>query len=90
MYGSDSLLKEVHHAWHTNKCESMNQFIAKFIRKSGHLCMTIVGRARTYLVVSINSLGYEEYYRTLFPLLNLEYDKTVLNTHPVRLDKEKI
>jgi hypothetical protein len=68
----------------------MNQFIAKFIRKSGHLCRTIVGRARTYLAVSIDSIGYEEYYRTLFPLLNLDYDQKILNTHHVGLDKEKI
>jgi hypothetical protein len=90
VYGADIALQEVHHAWHTNKCESMNQFITKFVRKSGHLCMTIVGRARTYLAVSIDSIGYEEYYRTLFPLLNLDYDETILNTHHVRLDNEKI
>jgi hypothetical protein len=89
-YGSDASLRQVHHAWHTNKCESMNQFIAKFIRKSEHLCRTIVGRARTNLAVSIDSVGYEEYYRTLFPLLNLDYDETILNTHHVRLDKQKI
>jgi hypothetical protein len=51
-----------HHSWHTNKCESVNQFITKFICKSYHLCHTIVGRACTYLAVSLDSVGYEEYY----------------------------
>jgi hypothetical protein len=90
VYGTDEALKEVHHEWHTNKCESMNMFITKFVRKTSHLCMTIVGKSRTYLAVSIDSLGYEEYYRTLLPLLNLDYDDTVMNTHHVRLDKLKM
>jgi hypothetical protein len=90
VYGMDSALKEVHHAWHTNKCESMHQFITKCIWKSYYLCRMIIGRASTYLAVSIDSLGYEEYYRTLFLLLDLDHGKLVMNTHHVRLDKEKI
>jgi hypothetical protein len=89
-YCTDKALREVHHKWHTNKCESMNQFITKFIRKSIHLCKTIVARARTYLAVSLDSIGYDEYYRTLFPLLNIPYDDNVMMTHHERLDKLKI
>jgi hypothetical protein len=46
--------------------------------------------ACTCLAVLINSLGYEEYCRTLIPFLNLDYNKTIMNTHHMRLDKEKI
>jgi hypothetical protein len=55
----DESLKEVHHSYHTNKCESMNKFITKFVDKSLHLCCTIVGKARTYVAVGIDSVGYE-------------------------------
>ena len=59
VYCTDVALKDVHHCWHTNKCESMNQFITKFIHKNTHLCRTIVGKARTYVAVSIDSIGYK-------------------------------
>ena len=44
-------------------------------------CCTICGRARTYLAVSVNSLGYKEYYKKLYldlgirmsPLTELHY-----------------
>jgi hypothetical protein len=87
---TDESLREVHHEWHTNKCESMNQFITKFIRKCSHLCMTIVGRARTYLAVGIDSVGYEDYYRSLFQLLKIEYDEETMKTHHERVDARKI
>jgi hypothetical protein len=90
VYCTDDALKEVHHEWHTNKCESMNQFITKFVRKSTYLCRTIVGKGRTFLAVGIDSIGYEDYYRALFDLLGLEYDETILNDHHQRLDKNKV
>ena len=27
--GGDKALRDIHHEWHTNKCESMNKFITK-------------------------------------------------------------
>jgi hypothetical protein len=49
--------------------------------------MMIMERACT---VSINSLGYKEYNQTLLPLLNLDYNGNIMNTHHVSLDKSKI
>ena len=69
-YCSDQTLRDIHHEWHTNKCELMNKFITKFILKSTqHLCMSIVGKTHTYLAVGLDSVGYEEYYHTLFDVL---------------------
>jgi hypothetical protein len=90
VYCTDESLKEVHHAWHTNKCESMNQFITKFVSKSYHLCRTIVGKGCTYLVVSLDSIGYKEYYRTLYQVLKLDYDDTILLGHHVMQDQQKV
>jgi hypothetical protein len=89
-YCSDQALHEIHHEWHTNKCESMNKFITKFINKSTHLCRSIVGKARTYLAVGLDSIGYEEYYRTLFGILGLDYDERICGLSHRRLDKKKI
>jgi hypothetical protein len=46
---SDETLQDVHHSCHTNKCESVNQFIVKLICKSYHLVVILswVGRVRT-------------------------------------------
>jgi hypothetical protein len=53
------------------------------------MCRTIVGRARTYAAISIDSIGYEEYYRTLFHLLDLDYDEGVMRSHHQALDNKK-
>ena len=41
------------------------------------------------MAVGIDSVGYEEYYRTLFDLLDLDYDENTMKTHHQRLDNEK-
>jgi hypothetical protein len=51
--------------------------------------MSISGKARTYLVVSIDSVGYEEYYRTLFSVLGLKYHEVICKSHHVKLDTKK-
>jgi hypothetical protein len=89
-YCSDKALHDIHHEWHTNKCESMNKFITKFINKSTHLCRSIVGKARTYLAVGLDSVGYEDYYRTLFGVLGIDYDERICGVSHRRLDKRKI
>jgi hypothetical protein len=89
-YCSDQALRDIHHEWHTNKCESMNKFITKFVLKSTHLCRTIAGKARTFLAVGLDSVGYEDYYRTLFGILGLDYDERICGLSHRRLDKKKI
>ena len=89
VYCTDESLQDVHHEWHTNKCESLNNFIAKFIPKCYHLCRSIAGKARTYLAVAIDSIGYESCYRSLLPLLQLDYDEDIMQKHHERLDKKR-
>jgi hypothetical protein len=86
---TDKALVDIHHVWHTNKCESLNQFVTKFLHKNMHLCHTIVGKAQTYLAIGINSLGYKDYYHTLFYILGLNYkDDGMLLIHHQCLDNE--
>jgi hypothetical protein len=56
-YCSDKALRGIHHEWHTNKCELMNKFTLKFILKTMHLCMSIIGQVRIYLAVALESVG---------------------------------
>jgi hypothetical protein len=42
------------------------------------------------LAVSLDSVGYEEYYRTLFEAIGLDYDENTMHLHHSRLDTRKI
>jgi hypothetical protein len=48
-------LREIYHEVHSNKCESLNGFIKKFLPKHKHYCRTIVNWARTYLAIGLDS-----------------------------------
>jgi hypothetical protein len=88
-YCSDKALHDIHHKWHTNKCESMNKFITKFVPKTTHLCTMIVGKARAHLAVALDSVGYENTYSTLFDILGMEYDHDICGGHHKQLDGSK-
>jgi hypothetical protein len=77
---SDLALKDVHLLWQTNKCESINAFISKFVNKTQHLCRTIIGKAHMYMAISLDLVGYEEYYRTLLDVLCLDYDEVIMQS----------
>jgi hypothetical protein len=42
------------------------------------------------MAISLDSVGYEEYYRTLFELIDLEYDTDIMQAMHRRMDKRKI
>jgi hypothetical protein len=67
----DKLIR-VFHEWSTNKTEQIHSLVTKvFLPKRSYYCQTICGRARTYLAVSIDSLGYFEYNQRLYLELGL-------------------
>jgi hypothetical protein len=82
-------LREIYHEVHSNKCESLNGFITKFLPKHKHYCRTIVNRARTYLAIGLDSLGYENYYSVLFSSLGI-INTTLTTEHFQRLDRRRI
>jgi hypothetical protein len=81
-------LRDLYHEVHSNKCESLNGFISKFIPKKKHLCRTIANTARTYLAIAIDSVGYFQYFNRLLPLLGIE-STLITTTHHVRLDRKR-
>jgi hypothetical protein len=57
----------IYHEWCNNKTEQIHGLVVNvFMPKRSYFCRTICGRARTNLAVSIDSLGYLDYYRLLY------------------------
>jgi hypothetical protein len=66
---SSERMWRAYHKWCNNKTEQIHGLIVNtFMHKRSYFCRTICGKARTYLGVSINSLGFLEYYRLLYYL----------------------
>jgi hypothetical protein len=74
-------LSDLYHDVHSNKCESINGFVTKFLPKKKHFCRTIANPGRRYLALGIDSLGYEEYYRRLFIKLGLDMTPVTRTQH---------
>jgi hypothetical protein len=85
---TDSSLWELWHEVHSNKCESLNEFITNFLPKHKHYCRTIINEARTYVAISINLVGFQEYYRRLFERLGI-LERTITSKHLRRLDHRR-
>ena len=51
------------------------------MQKDSHLCRTICGCARVYTAISLDSLGYEVYYRSLFASLGITYGSEVVELY---------
>jgi hypothetical protein len=51
-----------------NKTEQLHGFVVKIFlpAKRSHFCRTICGRARAYLAISLDSLGFKGYFRELY------------------------
>jgi hypothetical protein len=68
----DRLRRVFHEEWTTNKTEQIHSLVTNvFLPKRSYYCRTICGRARTYLAVSIDSIGYYKYNRRLYLELGL-------------------
>jgi hypothetical protein len=64
---STKRLRRCFHKFCNNKTEQIHGFIVNvFLPKRTYYCRTICGRARTYVAVSVDSLGFEEYYKQLY------------------------
>jgi hypothetical protein len=71
-YTEEDRLRRDFHEWTTNKTEQIHSLVSNgFLPKRSYYCRTICGRARTYLAVSIDSIGYYEYNQRLYLELGL-------------------
>ena len=66
-------MRRMYHEYGNNKTEQIHGFIVNtFLPKRSYFCRTICGRARTNLAVSIDSLGYNKYYKILYLEIGIE------------------
>jgi hypothetical protein len=71
-YLSTVRMRRCYHEFCNNKTEQLHGFVVNvFLPKRSYFCRTICGRARTYLAMSIDSLGFEEYYKQLSAALGM-------------------
>jgi hypothetical protein len=71
-YLSPVRMRRCYHEFCNNKTEQLYGFVVNvFLPKRNYFCRTICGRARTYLAMSIDSLGFEGYYKQLYPALGM-------------------
>ncbi len=71
-YLSTPRLRRCYHEFCNNKTEQLHGLVVNvFLPKRSYFCRTICGRARTYLAMSVDSLGYEGYYRKLYEELGI-------------------
>ncbi len=88
-YTEEDRLRRVFHEWSTNKTEQIHSLVTNvFLPKRSYYCRTICGRARTHLAVSIDSLGYYEYYRRLYLELGL-FMSTITEVFYKQQDKRR-
>jgi hypothetical protein len=74
-------MKDLMHEYDSNKPESFNGFLTKFLPKHKFFASTIINQGRTYLAITINSVGYVTACKTMFTLLGIEVSETTTEHH---------
>jgi hypothetical protein len=66
-------LKECHHGYSSQKNESMNQLISRYVPKDKTFCQSMSLNSRICLAVGVDSVGHEEYYERLFEKMKIPF-----------------
>jgi hypothetical protein len=71
-YLSTASMRWCYHEFCNNKTEQLHGFVVNvFLPKRSYFCRTICGRARRYLAMTLDSLGFEEYSTELYAQLEI-------------------
>jgi hypothetical protein len=65
-------LRECHHPYSSQKNESMNKLISRYVPKDGTFCKSMSLNSRVCLAVGVDSVIHEEYYQRLFNEMKTE------------------
>ena len=69
-------MRRCYHQFSNNKTEQLHGFVVNvFLPKQSYYCRTICGQARTYVATSVDSLGFEGYYKRLYERLGITMSK---------------
>ncbi len=87
----DTKLRQLKHEYDTNNVEGFNKFLTKFLPKDRTYCRTIENKARSYLAVSLQSIGYRQFYSRLFELAGVPLEPDDVTSLFLRSeDQEKL
>jgi hypothetical protein len=79
-------VRDLIHEFDSNKPESFNWLLTKFLSKEKHYCQMICNQGCTYLAINIDSVGYKVTFISLFTLLGVNHSSTATKHHS-RLDQ---
>jgi hypothetical protein len=71
-YTTEQGLRELKHPYDTNKCESMNKFVPKFVPKDSNFSRTRNWEGCVMYAVGVDSLGHRGYHHRVSALAGLE------------------
>jgi hypothetical protein len=78
---TDEWMNDLMHDYDSNKPKSFNGFLSNFLPKHKFFVSTLVNQGRTYLAITINSIGYVKTYSSLFLLLGIKMIATTKEHH---------
>jgi hypothetical protein len=89
-YLSTIRLRRCYHQFCNNKTEKLHRLVVNdFLPKRSYFCCTICGRARTYLAMSVDTLGIEEYYQELYEELGISMSSVTARYYQQHDQKRK-
>jgi hypothetical protein len=56
----DDKLCQLYHQYNTNAVEGFNKYLTKFLHKDKTFCQSIENSARSYLAVTLQSIGFRQ------------------------------
>jgi hypothetical protein len=65
-------LRECHHRYSSQKNESMNKLISRYVPKDRTFCKSMLLNSRVCLAVGVDSVNHEEYYQRLLNEMKME------------------
>jgi hypothetical protein len=77
----DSKLRQLFHQYDTNNVEGFNKFLTKFLPKDRTYCQTIENKARSMLVVGLQSIGIRKLYARVFALTGVTMCDDNMTSH---------
>jgi hypothetical protein len=71
-FSATGKLRECHHRYSSQKNESMNKLISRYVPKDRMFCKSMSLHSRVCLAVGVDSVSHEEYYQRLFNEMKTE------------------
>ena len=81
LYLTEAHLSEIHHLFDTNRNKLFNKLVTKFVPKTSYMCRSICGKGRVYIAAGVDSVGYRQYYNTLYDMLGIRYTDSHYNLY---------